>query len=219
MMRRTADLSIVALQSFPDLTVILSVPTTYPESLGLGRQPRRQLVPKLAGLVEVVVLDIGRGYLDPEVLLVVRALPEVTKEGQQRMHLATFIGEVNAVGEDAATFHPFSLQGLEVVLPVTATTDDRREGLPLENLPSRVRLHERSHRDVRRQPPRGCADNNQVVLPFRHGIRDRDLHGLVPQLCRDHAEHLPIRLLQRERLESLLVAGVSEFDLRKGHVT
>ena len=81
------------------------------ESLGLTAigQSCHELVSELAGLVEVVLLDIGRRYLDPEVFLAVLALPEVTEEGEQRVHLTTFVGEMNAVGEDAAACpSPFS---------------------------------------------------------------------------------------------------------------
>src|SRR2546430_10910817 len=81
--------------------------------------------------LQVVVLDVGRRDLDPEVALAVLTGPEVAQQRQQGAHLASLVAEVNAVGEDSAVLGAESADGLEVVFPVPAAADGGGERLAL----------------------------------------------------------------------------------------
>src|ERR1700748_2419251 len=105
---------------------------------------------------------------------------------------------MDAIGEYTTALGPEPAHGLEVVTPVPAAADGRREWLPVKDLACGVRLQARTDRDIGRPPPGGGAPAYQVVVPFGHDVGDADLHRPAAQLRRDHRYDLEKRPWHRE---------------------
>src|SRR3954452_19119406 len=84
----------------------------------LGERPR---------LRQVMVLQVGarNSYAGEALSVIARA--EIAEQRQERTHLPTVVPKVNAADVRPATGCPQSLHRLEIVPPVTPTTDRRCE--------------------------------------------------------------------------------------------
>jgi hypothetical protein len=99
-----------------------------------------ELVGEFPCFPQVVVLDVGRRDLDPEVMVAVLTRPEVAQQRQQRAGLAALVAEVDAVGEGTAAPGAEPADRLEVVFPVPASQPRPRSTSAIASITFRVWL-------------------------------------------------------------------------------
>src|SRR5947209_6198542 len=100
---------------------------------------------------------------------------EVAHKRQEGPELTAGKREVGAVLPDATRIAAEPAHGVQVVAPVPAADDEGAEARAGEEPRRIVRMQERPDRHAGREPPRGRAEADQVVLALRHYLGTVDL--------------------------------------------
>jgi hypothetical protein len=163
-------------------------------SLTFAAEMIRQLVAERPSLLDIVRLQVGRGYPHPEVALAVFSLTEVADKRQERPDLTAGESEMNAVDLFATLFGSELPHRLQVVAPIAPADHEGGEALPIEKPPCQLGLHERADRHAGRQPPGRRANADEVVVALPRLLRDTDLPSRSAQLRREHPEDVKVNM-------------------------